>query len=98
MGDQINIDLDEPVEKETKPVDLSEYSFVYEWNLDKGTINLLKSEIPSAVNNYYTSVFGSTNEIIKPNWDPYELEWLATKNHTHRRCIELKATLIAGFG
>ena len=63
-----------------------------------GEIRLCKSEIPSAVNNYYHTVFGSTNEIVKPNWDPYELEWLATRNHTHRRCIELKATLIAGFG
>ena len=96
VEEQIEIDTEEPTEKENEPIDLSQYSFVYEWNLDKGTINLFKSEIPSEVNNYFSSL--TANKVVKPNWDPYELEWLAMKNSTHRRCIELEATLITGFG
>lgn len=80
--------------KKKEPIDYSQFPYVYEMNISTGEINLWKSEIPSEVNNFFTE----NNKIVKPPWDPYELEWLAMQDGTHRRCIELKATLIAGFG
>ena len=86
-------------QKETNAVDFSKLRYIYEYDVKKGKINLLNHEMPAGTSHYLNGFgFGQNADVVRPNWDTYELEWLLTKNHTHRRCMELKATLITGFG
>jgi len=74
--------------------------FIYKIDRDNGEIELMKSgrEMPLDVKTQFGVLGDDDNNIIKPNWDTYELEWLIRFNHTHRRCMELKAMIICGFG
>jgi len=73
-----------------------DYPFTYMIKKDSGEIRLMKTgkELPLEVREY----FNNQSNAITPPWVPNELEYLIRYNHTHRRCMELKATLIAGFG
>lgn len=76
-----------------------ESQFIYKVHRQTGEITLLKSgrELPLDIKNQF-DITGAAGNVIKPPWDTYELEWLIRHNHTHRRCMELKAMLICGLG
>lgn len=78
-------------------IDIFKNRFIYRINLLNNTIELEKEyEIPS--DSDYNDNFSSYSKIVKPSWNTFELEWLLKNNSTHRRCMELKALLVAGFG
>jgi len=87
--------------RETNPNEFnaSEYEYIYKVNRTSGEISLYKGgkEIPNDIQTQFGGL-GQPDNVIKPPWDTYELEWLLKYNHTHRRCMELKSTLVAGFG
>lgn len=88
-------------EAKNDPVDFSSINHVYEYNVKKGTFKLINDELPTQLNDNFYDPFqanSQSSKLVKPSWDPYALEWWAANNHVHRACIELKATLIAGFG
>ena len=78
----------------------SQNQFIYKIDRKTGEIELEKGgrEIPAEIDNYIRDEFGAIGNVIKPPWNTYELEWMLKHNHTHRRCMELKAILICGFG
>lgn len=83
-----------------KDFNFSEHPYVYNIHRETGEIKLEKAgrEIPLDITNFMNQEFGDTSNVIRPSWDTYELEWLIRHNHTHRRCMELKALLLSGFG
>jgi len=65
--------------RETNPSEFnaSEYEYIYKVNRTSGEISLYKGgkEIPNDIQTQFGGL-GQPDNVIKPPWDTYELEWL----------------------